>query len=80
MPRITPLPWKVLECIFQKDGFVFERQAGSHRCYVKPGIPRPVIIPTYKEVDAEIIQSNMRTAGMTRKRFFELLESCKRAS
>ncbi|MCX5886712.1 MAG: type II toxin-antitoxin system HicA family toxin [Proteobacteria bacterium] len=79
MPRITPVSWKVLECIFLKDGFHFERQIGDHRSYVKPGIHRPVVIPTYKEVDKDIILSNMRTAGMSRSRYFELLKQCKSA-
>jgi predicted RNA binding protein YcfA (HicA-like mRNA interferase family) len=77
MPRITPVNWKVLECIFLKDGFTFDRQVGDHRAYVKAGVLRPVIIPTYKEIDVDIIQSNIRTAGMTRERYFELLKICK---
>jgi len=59
------------------DGFVFDRQVGDHRAYVKPGISRPVIIPTYKEIDVDIITSNLRTAGMTRDRYFKLLKNCK---
>ena len=77
MPRLTPVKWKILECVFMKDGFVFERQEGSHRSYVKEGVLRPVIIPTYPEVDVNIIRGNMRTAGMTRERYFQLLEQCK---
>ena len=77
MPRITPVHWKTLECVFRKDGFAFYRQESSHRSYVKQGILRPVIIPTYKELDIDIIKSNMRTAGMSRDRYFELLKECK---
>jgi predicted RNA binding protein YcfA (HicA-like mRNA interferase family) len=77
MPRLTALHWKVLECIFEKDGFEFDRQEGSHRVYLKKGIPRPVIIPTYKDVDRDIILGLMRTVRMSRERFFELLEACK---
>ena len=80
MPRLKPIHWKVLECIFVKDGFIFERQKGDHKSYIKRGIPRPIIIPTYKEIDIEIIQSNMRTARMDRKRYFELLKLCRKAS
>ena len=69
MPRITPIKWKTLECIFLKDGFDFDRQDGDHRCYVKEGVLRPVVIPTYREIDTEIIKSNMRTARITRKIF-----------
>jgi len=77
MPRITPLPWKVVECIFLKDGFVFDHQEGSHRRYFKKGVKRPIIIPIYKSVDLDIILGLMRTAGMSRERFFELLAVCK---
>ncbi len=77
MPRITPIHWKTLECIFLKDGFSFERQSGDHRSYVKPDVLRPVVIPTYKEIDQDIIHANMRTAGMSRDRYFALLKECK---
>jgi predicted RNA binding protein YcfA (HicA-like mRNA interferase family) len=80
MPSLKPVHWKVLECIFLKDGFVFERQKGDHRTYSKAGVSRPVIIPTYKEVDIMIILSNMRTARMSRERYFDLLKQCKKAT
>jgi predicted RNA binding protein YcfA (HicA-like mRNA interferase family) len=78
MPRLTPIHWKALEQIFLKFGFVFERQVGSHRSYVKNGCARPVIIPTYTSIDVDIIKSNMRTAHMSRDKYFELLAACKR--
>jgi predicted RNA binding protein YcfA (HicA-like mRNA interferase family) len=77
MPRITPVHWKVLECIFVKAGFVFQRQEGSHRCYVRENTLRPVTIPTYKEIDLDIIKSNMRTAGMSNKEYLKFLEECR---
>jgi len=77
MPRITPVHWKVLECIFLKDGFVFDRQNGDHRAYTKSGFARPVVIPEYREVDKDITHSNMRTAKMNRERYFKLLKECK---
>lgn len=77
MPRITPINWKALECVFLKAGFKFERQVGSHRSYSKPGVLRPIIIPTYKEIDVHIIQSNLRSAGITREEYFVLLNKCK---
>ena len=80
MPRITPVHWRILECVFKKDGFVFGRQQGDHRIYSKKGIDRPIVIPTYKEIDIAIIQSNMRTAGMDRRRYFQLFKECKKAS
>ena len=77
MPRIAPIHWRILECIFVKDGFVFKRQKGSHRQYSKEGVNRPVVIPTYDEVCKDIIFSNMRTANMSRNKYFEYLKECK---
>jgi len=73
VPRLTPLPWRTLEKVFLAAGFMFVRQQGSHRTYVKPGVSRPVVIPTYSEVPLLIIRNNLRTAGLTREEFLALL-------
>jgi predicted RNA binding protein YcfA (HicA-like mRNA interferase family) len=70
---MTPLPWRTLERVFLAAGFVFARQEGSHRTYVKPGLSRPVVIPTYNEIPISIIRNNLRTAGLSRDEFFRLL-------
>ncbi len=77
MPRIIPVHWKVLICIFKKAGFSFDRQKGSHMLLTKAGISRPISIPTYEEVDVEIIKRNMKTAGMSRETYFTYLSVCK---
>lgn len=73
MPKLAPIDWKTLVRVFELDGFRVDRQSGSHVVLSKPGIKRPVIIPTYDEVGVPIIKSNMNTAGMSRERYFELL-------
>jgi len=75
MPRITPIPWKSLEKVFLAVGFRFVRQEGSHRSYTKPGIIRPVVIPTYDEVPVSIIRKNLQTADISRDEYFRLLET-----
>jgi predicted RNA binding protein YcfA (HicA-like mRNA interferase family) len=77
MPRITPLHWRILEGVFRKAGFVFERQGRSHRTYTKKGVARPIVIPTKSEILPEIIRSNTRTAGISHEEYFRLLEECK---
>jgi predicted RNA binding protein YcfA (HicA-like mRNA interferase family) len=77
MPRITPVHWKVLEKVFIAAGFRFARQEGSHRAYSKPGVARPLIIPTYTEVPVAIIRNNLKTAGTTRDEYFRLLEEAR---
>jgi predicted RNA binding protein YcfA (HicA-like mRNA interferase family) len=74
MPRITPVHWTVLEKVFLAAGFRFARQEGSHRSYSKPGVSRPIVIPTYDEIPIAIIRTNLRTAGISREEYFRLLE------
>jgi len=74
MPKIIPIHWKRLEKVFLSAGFRFTRQEGSHRSYTKPGVPRPIVIPTYDEVPVSIIRNNLKTAGITREEYFVLLE------
>ena len=71
MPRIKPVHWKVLECVFLMAGFVLERHKGaSHRMYTNPGVLRPVIIPAYNEINVDIIKANMRSTRMARDEYF----------
>lgn len=74
MPRITPIHWRDLERVFLASGFRFARQEGSHRSYVKEGVLRPIVIPTYTEVPVAIIRNNLKTAGVSRDEYFRLLE------
>jgi len=74
MPKFAPVNWKTLESVFLAAGFRFQRQEGSHRSYVKEGIARPVVIPTYREVPLFIIRNNLKTAGISREEYFRLLE------
>jgi len=60
--------------VFLAAGFQVARQEGSHRAYVKPGLARPIIIPTYGEVPVSIIRGNLKTAGISRDEYFRLLE------
>ena len=77
MPRFTPESWRTVEAVFLAVGFRFVRQEGSHRSYVKPGVARPVVIPTYKEVPVFVIRNNLKTAGLSREEYFRLLARVK---
>jgi len=73
VPRLTPQHWKDLERVFLAAGFVFVRQASSHRVYEKDGVLRPVIIPEYDEIGIEIIRGLLRTSGLSRDEYLKLL-------
>lgn len=77
MPKITPVSYKKLQKIFELDDFKLDRQKGDHLIYEKDGISRAVVIPMYDEVPVFIIKNNLRTAGISRERYFELLKTVK---
>jgi len=58
---------------FKKVGFTEERTVGSHIVMSKAGIARPLVIPKYDELPDFVVANNLRTAGMGRKRYLELL-------
>jgi len=74
MPRITPVDWKTLVRVFELYGCEYKRKKGSHHILICRGAKRAVVIPEYDEIDVEIIKNNMRTAGMTREQYLDLLK------
>lgn len=76
MPRLTPLPWQKIVCVFEKLGYRMTGQKGSHIKMEKPGAARPLIVPRYDEVRLDIILNLIRTAGITREAFLSILERC----
>jgi len=73
VPRLTPQSWKTLRKVFESEGFRVERISGSHLVMTKPGVARPVVIPMYPLVGIDIIQNNLRTAGLSRGRYLKIL-------
>lgn len=74
MAAIRPVPYQRLIRVFERDGFHYDRQEGDHLIYIKPGIRRPIVIPMYREVPIFIIKNLLRTSGMSRERYLELLK------
>jgi len=74
MPRLTPVHYRKLARVFEKVGFVLDRQEGDHLIFVKSGILRPVVIPMYSTVPVFIIQNNLKTAGIGRDDYLKILK------
>jgi predicted RNA binding protein YcfA (HicA-like mRNA interferase family) len=73
--KIVPIHFEILVKIFELEGFVVQRKKGDHIIMTKSGVKRPVVIKTSpKLVPVTHIRTNITTAGMTRERYFELLE------
>jgi predicted RNA binding protein YcfA (HicA-like mRNA interferase family) len=73
MPRFSPVSYKKLVEVFEAEGFTCARTEGDHMVFVKRGVPRPVIVPKYAAVPVFIIKNNLKTGGISRDRYFELL-------
>jgi len=74
MARITPVHWQTLLRVFELYGCQYRRKKGSHHVLTCPGAKRAIVIPEYDEIDTEIIKNNMRSAGMSREEYFDLLK------
>jgi predicted RNA binding protein YcfA (HicA-like mRNA interferase family) len=72
--KLNPVSYKELVKVFEAEGFRLVRERGDHMVFTKPGVIRPVIIPRYDPVPVFIIKNNLRSAGMSRERYFELLD------
>ena len=75
MTRITPVQYRKIVGVLELEGFVLARQRGDHMVFVtKTGIERPVVVPRYDPLPVFIIKNVLRTARISRERYFELLE------
>jgi hypothetical protein len=43
--------------------------------FTKPGVLRPLVIPRYDALPVFIIKNILRTAGISREQYFELLDT-----
>lgn len=74
MPRIIPISYKKLARLVEIEGFTHVRESSDHMIFTKSGVIRPVVIPLYDAIPVFIIKNILRTAGISRDRYFELLE------
>ena len=44
MPKLNPVSYRILVCIFELDGFVCVREEGDHMIFTKLGVLRPIVI------------------------------------
>lgn len=73
MPRIAPISYRKLARLLELEGFSLARQRGDHLVFTKPGIARPIVAPRYDPLPVFIIKNALRTARISRERYFELL-------
>ncbi len=71
MPKLPQLKPRQVIAILEKAGFIFVRQKGSHRMYVKGN--RGVTIPFHnKDLRKGTLRSIIKQAGFTADEFIKL--------
>ena len=70
---MRPLKWTELRDICREHGWTFDRQRGDHYTMVKPGAPRPVVIPQYRDLKEDIVLGVLKTIGLTKRELLKRL-------
>lgn len=72
MPPLPVISGREAAIIFQKLGFIFHRQKGSHMIYYRAD-GRHLSIPDHRELDRGTLRALIRGAGITVEQFVDLL-------
>ena len=72
MSRVTPVHYRKIVRILEREGFVLARERGDHMVFSKPEIARPVVVPRYDPLPVFIIKNILRTAGISREPLFRV--------
>jgi len=73
MPPLPVLSGREARAVFEKAGWRFARQKGSHMYLVKSGQRMALSIPDHKELDTGLLRGLIRKAGLTVEEFTALL-------
>ena len=74
MPPLPVVSGRQARRAFEKAGWVFDRQRGSHMILTKPGIPTNLSVPDHRELDRGLLRGLIRDAQMTVDDFLALLD------
>jgi predicted RNA binding protein YcfA (HicA-like mRNA interferase family) len=73
MPKLPVISGREARRAFEKAGWVFNRQRGSHMILIKSGAPLNLSIPDHHELDRGLLRGLIRDSGMSVDEFMNLL-------
>ena len=74
MPKLPIISGREARRAFEKAGWTFERQRGSHMVLVKRDVPFNLAIPDHRELDRGLLRGLIRDAGLRVEEFVKLLK------
>lgn len=75
MASLPSISGQEARTIFQKRGWIFARQRGSHMILIKPGHIASLSVPDHKELAKGTLRSLIRAAEMSTDEFVDLLKN-----
>ncbi len=73
MPRTRPVKPKECEKVALFLGFEYKNTEGDHKHFKKEGVGK-LTIPLYKEISGDLFMWLCRQLGISKKKFFSILE------
>lgn len=74
MAKLPAIGGREARRAFEKAGWVFDRQRGSHMILTRPGVAVNLSIPDHRVLDRGLLRGLIRDAGLTVEEFVRLLD------
>jgi predicted RNA binding protein YcfA (HicA-like mRNA interferase family) len=74
--KLPIVSWKDVEQVLGKLGYVFDRQRGSHRIYVRAQPSDTISVPQHREIAKGTPKSILRQLGLSVEDFVALVRDC----
>lgn len=75
MPPLPHISGDEARRAFERAGYVFDRQDGSHMVLVKDGEAGTISVPRHRELNVGTLRGIIRSSGLTVDEFLVLLKS-----
>lgn len=69
MPKLPVLSGRQARRAFERAGWSFSRQRGSHMILEKQGVPANLSIPDHRELDRGLLRGLISDSGLTVEEF-----------
>jgi len=73
MPALPVISGREAHRAFERAGWQFDRQRGSHMILIKPGSFATLSVPDHREIARGTLRSLIRASGMTVEEFIAQL-------
>ena len=73
MPPLPIISGKQIVKAFEKDGWIFDRQHGSHMILTNPGMQSTLSVPNHKEIGRGLLKTLIKDSGLSIQEFINLL-------